>query len=384
MFLHNYKYRLKCIIRDKQMIFWTFLFSILLATLFNLAFSNLSVAESFSKIKIGIVNNAEYNKNTDFIKAIDSVSKSDKSAGKSNLFDIKYTTMEEADKLLGDSKIEGYIYFNNGIKLVVKESGLNQTIIKGFLDDFKQTSSTVTTIIRKNPAAVQNGLIESISNRTDYLKEAAAGKSAPDTTVNYFYTLIAMACLYGSFWGLKEVSAIQANQSSQGARVNMAPAHKLKLFTASIFAAATVQLAEIFILLAYLILILKVNFGSQLGYISLTCVIGTVTGVTFGTCIASIIKKGEGIKVGILIGLSMTMSFLSGMMYDKMKYIVSTNAPILGYLNPANLITDSFYSLYYYDTHTQFFTDITLLCIFTAVFSIITYFVLRRQKYASI
>lgn len=384
MFLHNYIYRLKCIVRDKQLMFWTLLFPILLSILFNLAFSNLSSAENFSKIKIGIVKNDEYNKNTDFIKAMDSVSSADKSAGKSNLFDIKYPSREEADKLLDDGKIEGYIYFDNGIKLVVKQSGLNQTIIKGFLDDFKQTSSTIVTIVDKNPAAVQNGLFNSVSNRTDYLKEAAASNAAPDTTVNYYYALIAMTCLYGSFWGLKEVVAIQANQSPQGARVNMAPTHKLKIFLASMCAATTVQLAEIFLFLGCLILILKVNFGSQLGYIALTCVVGTVTGVTFGTFIASIIKQGEGLKVGILISTSMIMSFLSGMMYDKMKYIISTSVPILGYLNPANLITDAFYSLYYYNTHTQFFTDIALLCSFTIVFSLFTYLVLRRQKYASI
>ncbi|MFA6941817.1 MAG: ABC transporter permease, partial [Clostridiaceae bacterium] len=84
------------------------------------------------------------------------------------------------------------------------------------------------------------------------------------------------------------------------------------------------------------------------------------------------------------IGISMLMSFLSGMMYDKMKYIVNTKVPILGYINPANLITDCFYSLYYYNNHTQFFKDIILLCGLTVVFSITTYLVLRRQKYASI
>jgi ABC-2 type transport system permease protein len=384
MLWHNYKYRLKCIVRDKQTMFWILLFPILLATLFNMAFSNLSSAESFSEIKVGIVNDEEYKKNTDFIKAIEAVSSSGKSAGKNKLFDVKYTSKIDAEKLLEDSKIEGYIYFENEIKLVVKESGINQTIIRAFLDDFKQTSATVGTIISKNLASAQKGLLDSVSNRTEYLKEVPASKAAPDTVVNYFYTLIAMACLYGSFCGLKEITSLQANLSSQGARVNMAPTHKFKLFLASILAATTIQTGVIFVLLVYLTLILKISFGSQLGYIALTCVIGTITGVTFGTCIASINKKSEGLKIGILIGTSMTMSFLSGMMYDKMKYIISTKAPVLAYLNPASLITDSFYSLYYYNTHTQFFTDIALLCAFSVVFSIITYLAIRRERYASL
>lgn len=384
MFLHNYLYRLKCIVRDKQTMFWTLVFPIVLATLFNLALSNIGSAESFSKIKIGIVDNAEYRENTDFIKVVDSVSSADKSGNESNLFDVKYTSKIDADKLLNDNKIEGYIYFDNGIKLVVKDSGIDQTIIKSFIDDFEQTSSTIAAIIGENPAALQNGLLDSISSRTNYLKEVPVGKSAPDPVANYFYALIGMACIYGSFMGLKEITALQANLSPQGARVNMAPTHRLKLFLASMSAATTVQLLDISILLAYLTLIQKVNFGSQLGYIVLTCIIGTITGVSFGTCIASIIKKGEGLKIGILISLTMAMSFLSGMMYDGMKYIISTNVPVLSYLNPSNLITDSLYSLSYYNTYTQYFTDMALLCVFAAVFCAVTYLVLRRQRYASL
>lgn len=380
MFFHNYIYRLKCIIRDKQMVFWTFLFPILLATLFNLAFSNLSSVDKFNEIEIGIVNNDEYNKNEAFKEAITSVSISDSK----DLFNINYTSMEEGEKLLNDGEIEGYIYLDDGIKLVVRESGLNQTVIKGFLDDFKQTSSTMVTIISKNPDAVENGLMNSISNRTDYLKEVAASSSALDYSVTYFYALIGMTCLFGGFWGLNEVIAIQANQSLHGARINMAPTHKLKVFLSSMVAATTVQLVEITLLLAYLILILKVSFGNQLGYIALTSIVGTITGVTFGTFIASVIKKGEGIKVAILIVCTNLMSFLSGMMYDKMKYIISANIPILGYLNPANLISDCFYSLYYYNNHTQFFKNISFLCGFIVFFSMMTYLVLRRQKYASI
>ncbi len=384
MIFHNYIYRLKCILRDKQNMFWTLLFPILLATLFNMAFSNLSSAENFSEIKIGIIENEEYKRNADFIKTIESLSTANTTTENSKLFHVSYTAKEEADRLLEDNKIEGYILFDNGINLVVKNSGIKQTIIKSFLEDFKQTSSTVVTILNKNPSAMEKGLLNSVSNRNDYLKEVVAGKAEPNNVVIYFYSLIAMTCLYGSFCGLKEVTALQANLSPQGARVNMAPTHKLKVFVASMLAATTVQLGIMLILIGYLNFILKVKFGSQLGYIALTCLIGTITGVTFGTCIASIIKKGEGIKIAILIGGTMTMSFLSGMMNDKMKYIISTKAPIISYINPVNLITDSFYSLYYYSTYKQFFINIALLCGFSVIFSTITYLVLRRQKYASL
>lgn len=384
MFFHNYRYRLKCIVRDRQILFWTLLFPILLSTLFYLAFSNIANAGHFTNIKIAIVDNEEYRNHTSFIKAIESVSGPENGEDRQPLFDVQYVTLKEAEGLLMDNKIEGYLYLDNGINLFVKETGINQTIIKGFLDDFKQTTATVTTILKQNPNQDQSSLIMDISNRQDLLKEVPLGKADPDNTLIYFYASIAMACLYGSFWGLKEVADIQANQTCQGARISMTPVHKLKLFGASMLAATTVQFGIILVFLSYLALVLKVSLGNQLGYILLTCGVGTITGVTFGTCLGAIIKKSEGIKIGILVVFTNIMSFLAGMMSDKIKYIVSTKAPVLAYLNPINLIADSFYSLYYYDSHTRFYLNIVLLWGFAGIFSMITYLVLRRQKYDSL
>ena len=372
---HVYKYRLMCILRDKQTVFWTLIFPIVLAVLFNFAFSNLSVAEDFIRIKVGIVDNEELRGNPAFVEVVDAVPE---------LLDPTYTTEAEAEKLLDEGKIKGYIHFNDGMNFIVKESGIYQTIVKGFLDDFTQTTSTITTVINENPNAVQDGLIESVSERTDYLEAVSASASEPNTVVNYFYALIAMACLYGSFSGLKEVTALQGNLSYQGARMNMTPMHKAKMILASMGAAITFQLAVVSALILFLIFVLKIDFGNQIGYIALTGVVSSITGVTFGTFISSTNRKSEGVKVGILIGTSMLMSFLSGMMYDKMKYIINSKVPILGYLNPANLITDSFYALYYYDTHSRFFLNIGLLCGYSILFGVITYLSLRRQKYASI
>lgn len=375
MFLFNYRYRLKCILRDRQLMFWTLLFPILLATLFNLALSNITSAEEFIKVPVAVVQNAELDANPAFSAALE---------GTDDLFVVTHTSQAEAETLLKDNQIDGYIVFNPELTMVVNQSGLNQTIIRSFLDDFVQTSATIFTVIAANPTAHDQGLITGISSRSEYLTAVSASQSNPDPIVNYFYTLIAMACLYGGFLGVKEVVAIQADLSDVGARINLAPTNKLTVFISSMLAATTIQLAELLILLAFIIGVLGISFGDQLGYIALTCVIGSLTGVTFGACIGVIVKKGEGLKMGILIGSTMTMCFLAGMMYADMKYIVATKIPILSYLNPANLITDSFYALYYYNTHTQFFTDILLLCGFTVVFSTITYFVLRRQKYASL
>lgn len=381
MFSHIYLYRFKCLIRDKQLLFWTLLFPILLAVLFELALSDITKGEVFKEIKIAVADSEEFQKNTDFKQVLESVS-TEKDG--SRLFDITYASKEECVNLLKDGEIEGYIFFDNGIQLEVRSNGLNETVIKSFLDDYKQTTATAQAILAKNPQALQQGLIKDLSARKEYLKEVAASESEPDTAVHYFYTLIAMACLYGSFWGFKEVNAIQANQSTQGARVSVAPTHKVKVFTVSILAAVTVQIAIILLLLLFLVFVLGVDFGNRLGYIVLTCIAGAFTGVSFGTFTTILIKKSEGVKVGILIGSSMLMTFLSGMMNDDIKTQISNNIPILGYLNPANLIADSFYALYFYSGTSHYFVNLLILSAMTVLFGFFTFLVLRRQKYASL
>ena len=61
MFVHNFKYSLKILFKNKGLLFWTFIFPIILGTLFNLAFSNIEKTETFNKIDVAITpNNNSY------------------------------------------------------------------------------------------------------------------------------------------------------------------------------------------------------------------------------------------------------------------------------------------------------------------------------------
>lgn len=379
MFRHIFLTRLKCLIRDKQTVFWTLFFPLVLATFFDMAFSNLNNSETFHPIDIAVVQNAAYQQSTDLQSALQSASQGD-----DRIFNLTAVTKEEADSLLNDNKIQGYIDADPEITLVVKESGLNQNIIKAFLDNYRQTVSAVTSILKENPMAAQNGLFDAIADRQEYTKEVTGSSAQPNNVLNYFYTLIAMSCLYGGFWGMREVTDIQANLSSRAARVNTAPVHKAKVFLYSLCAALLIDFVEMLLLLAYLYFGLKIDFGNKAGFVLLTTFVGCIVGISFGAFISSLVKKGEGLKVAILIAASMVGSFLSGMMYQDMKYIIAQNVPVLSYLNPANLLTDAFYSLYYYDTYTRYALNMGALGIFAVVFCMITYLIIRRQKYASL
>lgn len=378
MFAHIFVYRLRCLLRDRQNIFWTMLFPLVLATLFNLAFSNISSGELFHPIDLAVVDNDSWQKNESFRLTMDEVS-----TGDDRLFNLTVVSMEEADKLLRENAISGYIIPEVQMKLVVSKSGMYQSIIQSFLDNYIQTASAVETILAKDHSKLQS-VLDSLSDRQQYVREVSGSSNIPNTVVNYFYTLIAMACFYGGFFGSREISDIQANISAIAARVNVAPVHKMKAFLSSSCASFLVQFTEMLILLAYLIFILKVDFGSKTGYVLLTTFIGSIAGISFGAFVSALVKKAEGVKIAILIGMSMTCSFLAGMMYQDMKYIIAQKAPILSWLNPLNLLTDAFYCLYYYDTTSRYTRNIIILLGFIAVFCTSTYFIIRRRKYASL
>jgi len=378
MFVHIFTYRLKCLMRDWETILWTMVFPLVLATFFYMAFSNLYTNEIFNPVNIAVVNDEQYVKDKNFRAALEEVS-----TGDERLFNLSETTIDEANELLNKNHISGYIIVETPIKLVVNNSGLNQSIIKSFIDNYMNTSSAIETILSIEPEQIQK-IIDDIGNRETYISEKKGAGGKPNTILLYFYTLIAMTCFYGGFFGMREINDIQADISNVAARVNAAPVHKIKAFLSSAAASVLIQMAEILILLSYLIFVLKLDFGNKTGFVLLTAFIGIITGFSYGAFISAVIKKSEGIKTAAIIGVTMVCCLFAGMMQHEIKYIISRKAPVLSYINPLNLLADSFYSLYYYDTFSRYYINISLLSVFIVIFCCGTYLFIRRRKYASI
>lgn len=379
MFKHIYINRLKIFGRNKSLLFWTMLFPIILGTFFNMAFSNLNSTEEFNIINIAVINDDNYNNSTDFKSVIDGLSLK----GDDQLFNTKYTSVKDANKMLEDNEIDGYIYMKDtDIRIMIDSNGINQTIIKSVVDSYKQNISMITNIYNYNPNIMIGTIMDDLNKNTDYFNDTS--NDSIDATVIYFYTLIGMTCVYGGFWGCKTINESEANLSYHGARLVVSPVHKLKVLIASLLAAFTVQYLEVIVLLLYLMFIIGIDFGNQTLFIFILSLFGCLAGIALGSLVGASNKKSENFKTGLLSSISMFMSFLSGMMYIDMKMIVANNLPILGYINPVNLITDGFYALYYYPTYDRFIFNIILLSIFTIVVSLITYLFLRRKKYDSI
>ena len=392
MFMHNFKYALKMLFRDKMLIFWTFAFPIILGTFFSMAFSNIENSEKLDVIDIAIVNDDNFQSNETFKESFKVLG--DKK-NDDQLFNIKYVSVNEAEELLKDDEISGYLIFDKDKpKVVVGTSGANETILNYVTEEIIQTEDIINNVatseIQKEIAEGKQVNYEMIYQKVSELSKNSEAKikDVSSSNLSYmmieFYTLIALTCLYEGILGTTSINRNLANMSSNGKRTSVAPTSKGKMILGSVLASYIVQLVGVALLFIYTIFVLHVDYGNNLPLIVLLSMAGCLAGLSIGIAIGTLIKSGENTKIGVIIAVTMICCFLSGMMGVTMKYIIDKNIPILNQINPASMITDGFYSLYYYDTFNRYFIDVAGLLIFATVMIGLSFISLRRQKYDSI
>ena len=390
MFYQNLKYSLKILLRNKALIFWTFAFPIILGLFFNLAFQNIEKNEQLQVIDIAIINSNDYNNNKIVKGSLNELTK-----GKNKLFNIKVTNEKTSKDLLNNNEITGYLTFKEDqVNITVKNSGVEETVLKQVLEQIQSNSKIVNKTIEKeisNNIATkkeinyeqiyQNAI--SLLNENNIKINNISNKNLSYTMIEY-YTLIAMACLYGAMLSMFIINYQLPNMNSTGKRISASPINKSKQLISSLLATYIVQIIGLLLLFLFTIFILKVDYGKNLLYVIITSLCGAFAGLSFGVATSTLFKTNENAKTGIIIAITMLFCFLSGMMGITMKYIIDKNIPLLNMINPANMITDALYSLYYYSTFDRFYQDIFSLLIFSCIMILISIKGLRRQKYDNI
>lgn len=380
MFWHLYKYYFKASIRNKSAIFWCFAFPLILASLFYFGFGNLlNDSEELKAVPVAIVETKAAKGAEGFKQTAEELSKK----GEDQLLKVQYTSLKKAEKLLQEGKIDGFYSLGENVRLTVKENGINQTILKEVSDQYIQMNNMVRQTIKEHPEGMEK-LVKAMSQNMVENQQISLGNEDANMMVQYFYALLAMVCLYGGFLGLQSALHAQANLSDIAARKAVSPAEKLKSTAADFLVGVTVQFLAFLVAIGYMWLVLKIDFGSQAGFILLAGFFGCFTGVSIGLFIGSIGRMSRDTKSGLNIGISMFFCFFSGLMVGNMKDIVEKHVPIFNRINPAALITDCFYNLNIYDDLSVYFRSCISLIIISVLLCLGSFFMMRRKKYASI
>ena len=141
---------------------------------------------------------------------------------------------------------------------------------------------------------------------------------------------------------------------------------------------------DVIILILYLRYILRLDFQGNMTPMLLITFLGCLIGVSLGFFVGSLGKMREGVKIGILLAVSMTCCFLSGLMNNTMKDIVEKNIPVLNRLNPAALISDAFYCINVYNDPARYYRNLIILAVMSVLLTGASFFMIRRERYDSL
>lgn len=365
-----YRYSLLRTLRDRADMFWTMAFPVILATLFYITFGS-SQMEQMKPIPAAVVAGENLIFES-FIEELDGIA-----------LEVRKMEEEEALDALEDGSVTGIFFCSRRPSLTVAGVQIHESILEMLLDSYLQNQTLFEELAVSGPPGGALRAAGTMREQFDYIEPAGIGGSTQDSSLDSFFAVIAMACLYGALMGMEGASGLRADQSALAARRSTAPVRRVTAVVGEVIAAFTIQFLNTCILLGYLHFVLGIGIGRRWPLLLPVCALGSLCGVAFGIFIGTLRQK-EGVKIGIIIAGTLTLCFLSGMMYNGMKELVERHVPVLNRVNPAALISDAFYSITVYEDAGRYLRSLLCLACVTAVLTAAGCVRLGRERYDSL
>ncbi len=379
--LHLFRYRFVQTIRNSSNMFWALLFPIILGTLFYLSFGSAgleSTGESrWDKIKVTVVKDTDPSENAQafegFLTQMDG-----------ETLDIQdISTESEALSALNEETISGIFYVRDTPSLTVAKNGLNESILTSVLESYNQNAAMFREIAMTHPEKLPDAL-DAMNDYRNTTAEVSLGGKDLNPNVQYFFALVAYACLSGAFLGVQSSIDGQANISALGARRSITPTHKLTLILIDMAVLFIIHFFNILILCLYITHVLGISLGNDVGALLLVDFMGSMIGVCLGVAIGCLARISYGMKIGVCVLFTLFPGFLAGLMFGNMKNIIELHCPIINRINPAAVLSDAFYCMGIYNDMERFTRCLVILAVMSTLLLTVAFLGIRRERYDSI
>ena len=362
-------------IKNVNVLFWPLVFPFVLTTAMYLSIGQIEEAD-FETVRAAVVSPAEETEEP-FRLFLDSMEQD------SDLLATEEMSEQDAEDALEEGSISGIFYAGAEPSLTVGGSGFPQTILQMVLESYTEGKETLEDVAQFHPEGMDAALA-SMESYGDTVEQISLGGRTTDSTAQFFYAMMGMACLYGCFIGYGSAMGLQANLTPLAARRCAGPVSRLGMILAEILVSFSLHFVNMILLLAYMKYILRLEFGGSFLEMLPVLFVGSMIGVTMGMFITSIGRMSEGVKIGIMVGVSMVMSFMAGLMNGDMKNVIDRTFPMLNRINPAALISDAMYCINVYDSPERYAQDMLLLGGLCVLLAAGTFVIIRRKRYDSI
>lgn len=381
--------RLKILLLRKETIFWILLFPILLASAEYLAFNNVINATEIEQINVGVIEDEDYKIND----VLNEVIKNAMIDDDTKLYNTtSYKTYDDAYKGLENKDVTILLYKENNSTTIYSRDSINSSITYSIINQTETVINTITKAHQKyytdlaqglNPTPVNEKEIqESLLSDINYFIDESNNKSAGYMII-YFYTLIALSCLYAAFMGVSMMNDLRADRSSLGIRITTTVVSKPKLTGIYFLASVIFEAISSVIISLFFNYVLNITLGTPL-LVILSIFVGGITGLALGMLVGVFVGGSDKVREGVVSTGVLVFCILSGMMSTEIKNVINQNLPWFNYINPAALITDSLYSLYIYDTYTKYIICMSIMGVFILISLLLIFIKTRGEKYASL
>ena len=376
-------HNIRLLLRNRGLVFWTLAFPILLGVLFKAALGGLMTTQSFDPVPVAVVDSQEY-RLSPYKTAFDELSRGDDAL----VTVTSVATTAEGSSLLVDDHVAGVVeVIGDEASLTVATGGMDQTILTLLLDEIAQRVDMVTTLMAdemapgEDPQAVAAEIMDRLAESGFTLKDASP--SSMDPLMAEFFSLVAMAALYGGMFSGTLLNYAQPQLGTVGRRIGVAPTRKSLFVASGIIASYVVEFVGLVLLVVVCRFLFGIDFGSNWGLTLVVASAGALAGLSLGVAVSALVRGGENMKIGVLIGMTMLGALLAGMMGGGLRYRVDATAPLVNKVNPVALITDGFYTLYYHPGSDGLWADLGILLVISLVLIGASMLTLRRQRYDS-
>lgn len=308
--------------RDKNAVVMMLLLPIMFILVYGIMFGKINDNSiNIKSLNIGVVsNNNEIEKNyIDFLNTIK------KEKGFEKLTVSKIDDIEEGKKKIKSSNLELLVKIDGKNVIIFKGEGIATIIAENITNSYMEKISIIS-LASSNKSEIINEIIKSVNK--NYVEYSSINKTEQMSSMNYYgVTMVIFAILYGGIYG---ASATKHLREAKGRRMLISPTSKWKIFLGEFLSVVFFIIIQVVLVMVFAGTVYKVDYGTS-PMILLPILFACFISVSIGMFAGSIFKV-EAVAQGIVSGIAVVLSILSGLFFQasegSMLDKISTFSPI--------------------------------------------------------
>lgn len=351
-------------LRRPDMLVWVFAFPVILCTIFLFMFSGFSTDGVPDPVPVVVVTDSNW-RGSSFSQVVDALS--GRSADEALLDVTEAASADEARGVVEEGQAVGYLAVDAAgtpsLALARDAAGglassafeADRSILDAVTSSYVRNEALVKAIAQKDPSVLSDpAALTRALGLSSGIERVRLTHGTPDETVRYYYALLGMAALMAAQSAAIAVTQLQPGEGGLGARLCASGTGRMRMLLGALLGSWAVSMLGLGLAFAFMRLVARIDFGGR----DALCLLGLATSSLLATAIgAAPLRGGAKSRAGMVTALSCLASLFAGLYGEGAMQLSDSLAqawPPSAWVNPARLITDQFYALYYYDSLAPF------------------------------